>query len=235
MKRALRRSKYGGGRSSVASSRRVFLTRTVAAVAGMTCGGRTVAKATSEPVSEKRFDLDFLACTVPLMRRECWAPDPPRPALLREGGVYDRITIHHQGGRPSVTRAKNAVVAEIDAIYGGHRRHRYGDIAYHFIVDYAGRVWEGRSLAYKGAHVSSENERNLGIVVLGNYEQQSPSRESVATLATMVSCLRKRFHVPRDCVYGHRDIGASICPGRTLYPHVVALRKSDTSAASPSV
>lgn len=225
---ALRSAEYGKGVALTVSSRRTFLRRTVVAVAGMTCVGRATAKA-SEPELATRFDLGFLASAVPLMRRECWAPEPPRTALLREGGVYDRITIHHQGGRPCVTRVKNAVVAEIDAIYGGHRRHRYGDIAYHFIVDYAGRVWEGRSLAYKGAHVSSENERNLGIVVLGNYEKQSPSGESVATLATMVSKLCKRFDVPRDSVYGHRDIGASVCPGRTLYPHVAALRKTGAS------
>ena len=170
------------------------------------------------------YDLGFLDGAFPLMRRKAWASEMPRQWLLREGGFYDRVTIHHQGGRPSVSRIQNTVVSEIDAIYGGHRQLQYGDIAYHFIVDYSGRVWEGRSLAYEGAHVSHENDRNLGVLLLGNFEKQSPSSESIATASSLVKRLRVRFGIKKHRVYGHRDLGSSVCPGKHLYPHVVALR-----------
>jgi hypothetical protein len=204
-------------------TRRGFLARALAATAATSFAGRPVSAATAKAPLPS-FDLGFLEGRVPLMRRETWTADAPRTWLLREGGVYDRITIHHQGGRPSVTRVQNSVMAEIDAIYGGHRRLRYGDIAYHFVVDYAGRVWEGRSLAYEGAHVSAQNARNLGILFLGNFEQQTPSGESIASVTKLVELLRERFGVKGHRLYGHRDLGSSVCPGKHLYPHVVALR-----------
>ncbi len=205
-------------------TRRGFLTRIVAALSVPLLLPKGAQAATVKaPVAS--FDLSFLEGAVTLMRRNAWTSDSPRRWLLREGGVYDRITIHHQGGRPSVSRVQNAVVSEIDAIYGGHRRLRYGDIAYHFIVDYSGRVWEGRSLAYQGAHVIKENDRNLGVLLLGNFEEQSPSQESLDSILSLVQRLRVRFGVKKHRVYGHRDLGSSVCPGKHLYPHVVALRE----------
>jgi hypothetical protein len=215
-------------------TRRGFLTRVLAALAAPAlCSARTEAATVKE--APPPFDLSFLAGDVPVLRREAWTHDSPRLWLLREAGDYDRITVHHQGGRQSISRAKNAVAAEIDAVYGGHRRLQYGDIAYHFIVDYAGRVWEGRSLAYEGAHVSSQNARNLGVLLLGNFEKQSPSSDAVAATSRLVQQLRVRFGIKHHRVYGHRDLGSSVCPGRNLYPHVVAMRKSGGGATRPSV
>jgi hypothetical protein len=207
-------------------TRRGFLAKAMAAVAVLgTCAQR--ARGATVKTVQAPFDLSFLDGPFPLMRRDAWTTDPPRIWLLREGGDFDRITVHHQGGRQSISRVQNAVAAEIDAVYGGHRRQKYGDIAYHFVVDYAGRVWEGRSLAYQGAHVSHQNARNLGILLLGNFEQQSPSSESITAISELVPRLRDRFGIKRHRLYGHRDLGASACPGKHLYPHVVALREGD--------
>jgi len=217
-------------------TRRGFLARIMAAMALPVFCVRGARGATVK-APLPAFDLSFLDGSFPLMRRDAWTDTVPCNWLLREGGVYDRITVHHQGGRPSVSRVQNTVVAEIDAVYGGHHRLHYGDIAYHFIVDYAGRVWEGRSLAYEGAHVSHENDRNLGILLLGNFEKQSPSGESIASTVSLVSQLRNRFGIKHHRVYGHRDLSSSVCPGRYLYPHVAALREggAEDTASSPTL
>ncbi len=213
-------------------SRRGFLLHAAAAV-GASSVYPSIARSAIVKQLLPPFDLAFLEGTVPLVRRQEWTAESPRAWLLREGGVFDRVTVHHQGGRPSVTRDRNAVAAEIDAIYGGHHRLGYGDIAYHFVVDYAGRVWEGRSLSYEGAHVSHQNARNLGVLMLGNFEQQTPSPEAVETTKVIVSLLRDRFGIKRHRVYGHRDLGSSVCPGKNLYPHVVALREGEDMINEP--
>ncbi len=203
-------------------TRRGFLAKALASMAvPVLCAARVDGAIAKKPLPQ--FDLKFIDGKVPLLRRNEWASDSPKVWLMREGGSYDRITIHHQGGRPSISRVKNSVISEIDAIYGGHCRKHYGDIAYHFIIDYAGCVWEGRSLAYEGAHVSHQNKNNLGVLVLGNFEEQTPSTESLESIDKLVGVLRGRFGVKRHRVYGHRDIGSSLCPGKNLYPHVVAL------------
>jgi len=212
-------------------TRRGFLARVAAAaVVPALCADRGQGAIVKQPLPE--FDLSFLGASIPLMRRDVWASQAPRAWLLREGGVFDRITIHHKGGRPSVSRVQNAVAAEIDGIGAGHLKRKFGDIAYHFIVDYAGRVWEGRSLAYEGAHVSCENDHNLGVLFLGNFEEQTPSTESIEVLSPLVSALRNRFGIKRHRLYGHRDLGSSLCPGEHLYPHVIALREGVTTQSS---
>ncbi len=204
-------------------TRRGFLTKAMATLAlPAFCAVRADGAIAKKPLPQ--FDLKFLDGKVPLMRRSEWASDAPKVWLLREGGSYDRVTVHHQGGRPSISRVKNSVISEIDSIYAGHRSKKYGDIAYHFIVDYAGCVWEGRSLAYEGAHVSHQNGNNLGVLVLGNFEEQTPSIESLESIEKLVGLLRGNFGIKHHRVYGHRDIGSSLCPGKNLYPHVVALR-----------
>ncbi len=214
-------------------TRRGFLARVAAAaVVPALCANRGQGAIVKQLLPE--FDLSFMDASIPLMRRDVWASQEPRAWLLREGGVFDRITIHHKGGRPSVSRVQNTVAAEVDAICAGHLQRKFGDIAYHFIVDYAGRVWEGRSLAYEGAHVSCENDHNLGVLVLGNFQEQTPSTESIDVLAPLVSALRNRFGIKRHRLFGHRDLGSSLCPGEHLYPHVVALREGNDASQSSS-
>ena len=206
----------------IKTGRRNFLIGAVLGAAGLGVSGRVYAAVAKKPLPP--FDLGFLSGVVTLRRRGDWTSEQPKVWMLREGGVFDRITVHHEGGALSTVRDKTAVAAEIDSVYAGHRSRNYADIAYHFIIDRGGCVWEGRSLAYEGAHVSHQNKNNLGILVLGNYEKQNPTPESLKALKAMVLSFRKRFGIKHHRVYGHRDLGASLCPGTKLYPHVAAMR-----------
>jgi len=121
----------------------------------------------------------------------------------------------------------SAVVAqEISNVQGAHLALHYGDIAYHLIIDYAGRVWEGRSLAYEGAHTLNANEGNIGVMLLGNFEKQDPSAAQLATQANLVALLRHQYRIRASRVYGHRDLSPTICPGGRLYPYVAQLRQA---------
>jgi hypothetical protein len=155
-----------------------------------------------------------------LLRRSEWTDTAPRTWRVREVGNYDRITIHHAGEATNFHTDKNAVLHDIEGIYVGHLDRNYGDIGYHFILDYAGRVWEGRSLAYEGAHVAGQNEKNIGVVFLGNFEEQEPSGEQLASMRLLAGILKEHYGIKGHRVYGHRDLGKSVCPGRNLYPHV---------------
>ncbi len=170
------------------------------------------------------LSLTFLSTVVPLSRRSAWADYRAQSAKLKIAASFSRITVHHSGALILRDTARGNVIDDLNSVLDAHTRIRYGDIGYHFVVDYAGRVWEGRSLSYEGAHVSGENEGNIGVMLLGNFEKQKPSDRQVDTLATVVDLLRGHFDIPARRVYGHRDIGASVCPGRFLYPHVVALK-----------
>jgi N-acetyl-anhydromuramyl-L-alanine amidase AmpD len=91
-------------------------------------------------------------------------------------------------------------------------------------LDYAGRVWEGRSLVYEGAHVVCQNERNIGIMLLGNFEAQSPSPAQRESVKRLIALLRERYKIKPHRVFGHCDLGHSVCPGRHLYAFVRGIR-----------
>ena len=97
-------------------------------------------------------------------------------------------------------------------------------MGYHFVIDSVGRIWEARSLAYEGAHTSGQNEGNIGLMLLGNFEEQVPPAAQLQSLEHAVNRLRDRFRIKQHRVYGHRDLAQSLCPGKALYPLIKDLR-----------
>ena len=161
---------------------------------------------------------------VDALSREAWADAEPRFWRLRAAEGFHRITVHHAGAG-NRERQTDQVVHRLRGILHGHRNRNYGDIGYHFVVDRTGRLWEGRSLAYQGAHVCAHNRGNVGVMLLGNFEDQHPSREQVDTLRSLLAALRRRYAMTAGAVYGHRDLGASVCPGRHLYAWVNRMKQ----------
>jgi hypothetical protein len=156
--------------------------------------------------------------------RSDWTLEPLREDRLRRMESCDRLTIHHSGGEQFRDRSEVAAVQRLQGMLAEHAGRGYGDIGYHFVVDPAGRVWEGRKLAFEGAHVVGQNESNVGIVALGDYEKQGLAREQQDALRLLVGCLRDRFGIKLHRVYGHSDLGQSVCPGRNLYTWVTELK-----------
>jgi len=171
-------------------------------------------------------DLSFLDRRVTLKRRTCWTDTRPRPWLLREAGGFSRITVHHQGAGVVSSGHENTSAAAVDAVYGGHCRIGYADIGYHFVVDYDGRIWEARSLAYEGAHVAGANEKNLGILMLGNFDRQTPSTKSLDAIRELVDALQAHYAIDGKALFGHRDLGASDCPGKNLHGKILKMRRT---------
>lgn len=185
---------------------------------------RAEASVPSRILAPVPIDLSFIGRQLPLLKREEWNPVLPKPWKLKLAEIYDRITVHHSGAGPNFHTARNDVARDMEGVLVSHIQRNYGDIGYHFVVDYSGTVWEGRSLAYEGAHVVAQNERNIGVMLLGNFDTQSPSKEQVASLNRLVGLLRERFRVKPHRVFGHRDLGYSVCPGASLYAHIMRLR-----------
>jgi N-acetyl-anhydromuramyl-L-alanine amidase AmpD len=113
----------------------------------------------------------------------------------------------------------------IKAIQDTHMGSKgWDDIGYHFIVDPAGRVWEGRHLDRIGAHAGSQalNLGNIGVLVLGNFDLQQATPAQLGRLEEMLSRLQVRFGIAAREIYTHNGIrtleglGPTACPGRHL-------------------
>jgi len=138
-----------------------------------------------------------------------------------------RITVHHEGSDAFTATSQGAVAARLEDVRRCHR-HRKGwsDIGYHYIIDGAGRVWEGRPLEYQGAHVRDHNEHNIGVMALGNFDIQHPTHPQLSTCIRLVRELRQRHGVRLSSIRTHRQWVATSCPGRWLQAKFMQMKNN---------
>jgi len=165
-------------------------------------------------------------------RRSAWAKGRPIPSRMDRLGSVDRITVHHDGMPPATLRSSRDVAERIELIRTSHRRRGWGDIGYHFIVDPHGRIWQGRPLHWQGAHVGGQNQRNLGVLALGNFEVQTPTQAQVRALEQFIAWSMREHRVSPSRLHTHRELAPALCPGRKMQRVMNALRSRGGSLAS---
>ena len=155
---------------------------------------------------------------VAMENRAAWSPSAENRGNLEPMGRPRRLTIHHSAMYFRDTRPK-ACAAQIQMIQRDHMGNRgYGDIGYHFLIDPAGRVWQGRDLRWQGAHASgANNQQNIGICVLGNFLRgrggQGPTPAQLASMRGLVQQLMRTYGFGPAEIHCHSDFKATECPG----------------------
>jgi len=158
--------------------------------------------------------------------RSAWAKGPPILSRMDRQSPIRRITVHHDGLPPVTLRTRSDVARRLELIRVSHLQRGFGDIGYHYIVDPMGGIWEGRSLLLQGAHVAHQNPGNLGVMALGNFEEQQPTQPQLRALDAFVALQMRRFRVPVSRLYTHRELASTLCPGRNLQRHMIAARSA---------
>jgi hypothetical protein len=205
--------------------RRSFIGAAAAAACGLAAPAWAASPIDRRPAS-RPLSLDYLRRYVDVYPRAAWSHIRPCPERMHPAHDFTRLTIHHAGTCVNLHTDFLEVAQDIEGIMVGHLRRQFGDLGYHFVIDRAGRAWEGRSLCFQGAHVAQKNDANIGVMLLGNFEHQKPASDQVEAMNRLTEALRRRFGIPAHQVYGHRDLGATLCPGANLYGDVVALKQS---------
>ena len=163
--------------------------------------------------------------TLKFLPRSRWAKSRPIASRLNPMKGINRITVHHEGHTPVYFSDLRATAERLELIRRSHlKRMRAGDIGYHFIIDRLGQLWQGRNLSFQGAHVKHHNAHNLGVMVLGNFDRQNPTRAQMTSLRNTLTTLMRQYHVPINRIYTHQEISPTACPGRSLQPQVALLR-----------
>lgn len=146
-------------------------------------------------------------------------------------GRIDRITVHHDGMDEFDSHSRADSSRRIEAIRRAHVNLGWADIGYHYIIDPAGRIYEARPTSLQGAHVRDQNERNLGVMVLGNFMRRQPTDASVASLESFLRSAMRQHRVPVQRVLTHREYAPTACPGDRLQTMMNQLRTSRTALA----
>lgn len=160
-----------------------------------------------------------------VLPRSAWTSQGPAARNLNPMGRVSRMTVHHEGWKPVWFADQRSTAERLDLIRESHRGRGWADIGYHYIIDRAGMVWEGRDIRYQGAHVRNQNEENLAIMLLGNFDLQRPSDAQYVKLIDTLRVLRYRHNVPVNRIYTHQELMPTACPGRALQPQMVSLRQ----------
>ncbi|MEM1208897.1 MAG: peptidoglycan recognition family protein [Planctomycetota bacterium] len=158
--------------------------------------------------------------------RSAWTRTGPARGNVSPMAGVQRVTVHHEGWRPVYFDDRLTTAHRLEIIRSAHTGQRgWGDIGYHYAVDRAGRTWEARPLAYQGAHVKNRNEHNIGVLALGNFDQQAPTNAQLAGLQSTLAALCAAHRIPASRIHTHQELNPTACPGKHLQPRVAVIRQ----------
>ncbi|XP_040903069.1 peptidoglycan recognition protein 5 [Toxotes jaculatrix] len=137
-----------------------------------------------------------------------------------------RVIIHHTA-LPRFTGLKECKDHMV-SIQRVHMTERgFDDIGYNFLVAGDGTVFEGRGWGVVGAHTKGNNHDSLGIAFMGNFNNDTPSKEAILSVKQLLqSGVCQGFLHKEFSLFGHRDLGDTECPGEKLYAALPQLRDS---------
>lgn len=145
---------------------------------------------------------------------------------------YNTLVIHHSG-RSGEDDPQKVQKKHMDV-------RKWDDIGYHFMIEGSGKVYEGRALYFKGAHVENANTGKIGILVMGNFETlalgfggSDPTQLQLQSVKALGTALKGLFPTIKT-LGGHKDFKKSTaCPGDRMYPMLGGLRTALVLNAPP--
>ena len=154
-----------------------------------------------------------------IVSRADWGARPPKnpPASIATPSL--ELWLHH-------TASSDGEAARVRAIQRYHQDVRgWNDIAYSYLISGSGTVYEGRGVGVSGAHTKGHNSISHAICVLGNYNLADPTPVSIIAVAELIRYGHGEGWWPDQLTGGHRDVGATSCPGNNLYPLIPEINR----------
>jgi len=148
--------------------------------------------------------------------------------LDRELDDIKRIIIHHSSSAHGSVELFRRIHMEDNG---------YSDIGYNAVIGNGngmddGEIDAGRDIAKVPAHCKYQNYDSLGVCVIGNFMETSPTKKQYASLIRQLVkwCLEFNLNpLGKDdkgfIIASHRDYRPTDCPGDTLYAMLPQIRK----------
>lgn len=130
------------------------------------------------------------------------------------------ITLHHTG---VALENRSEAPLKVKRHQDFHINSRgWPDLAYHFIVDTSGHIYEGRDITKAGdSGTNYDPTGHLLICAEGNFEEQVVTDEQYETLVKLMAWGSSKFELSPDSIKAHRDYCSTLCPGSNLYGKLV--------------
>lgn len=129
--------------------------------------------------------------------------------------MIDRVTFHHTGSVLIDNRRAPFRMRDLQAF---HQQQGWPDVAYHFLIDRNGHVYEGRPVTAPGDTFTDYDPTGHFLPVLdGNFDEQEPTEAQLSSLAVLVAWALDEFGLDDGVLGAHRDYAATACPGEAAY------------------
>ena len=177
-----------------------------------------------------RLEIPTLPHRGPVLSVPTAISNPWKPtAAPRE---WTSIVIHH-------TATKRGDVASIHEAHL-QKKDKSGNawlgIGYHFVIGNGNGMGDGEiepTFRWReqmhGAHAgdNEHNQHGIGVCLVGNFEDEPPSRSQMAAVKRLVNVLKAEYGISSDKIIGHSDIKATACPGKHFPMAEIAFGRPD--------
>ena len=155
--------------------------------------------------------------------RTKWACENARP--------WKYIVIHHSGNDRGSAAAFDRA----------HRNRGFDEMGYHFVITNGnggqdghievGSRWRSQKWgAHTGGTPGNEyNNYGIGICLVGNFNERSPTQTQIASLHQLVTELADTYNIAPSNVIDHRDApnATTTCPGDRLHAYVYSVLRPE--------
>lgn len=133
--------------------------------------------------------------------------------------VYNTVAIHHS----AALLLTNETMLDVQKLHMD--KNGWADIGYHFGIDRHGTIYEGRDIHVRGASVAGYNTGTIGVVLMGNFQIDSPLDIQLTALQSLVNWLTDTYGLSH--LAGHYEFNSeSVCPGENMKIHLDSIAQA---------
>ncbi|XP_061438637.1 N-acetylmuramoyl-L-alanine amidase [Rhineura floridana] len=170
----------------------------------------------------EEFMALFVECPA-IIPRCMWGARPYRgtPTQLKLPLAF--VYIHHTHTPAKPCRTFASCAADMRSMQRFHQDVRgWDDIGYSFVVGGDGYMYQGRGWHWVGAHTKGYNSKGYGISFIGDYMKVLPDAVDLELVKNnfMQCAVRGAKLQANYTVYGHRQMGHTLCPGDRLFQEI---------------
>jgi hypothetical protein len=176
-----------------------------------------------------------------IVSRAEWRAKAPGPGMAPQ--TVTGVILHHTGVRknpavPLENKMRNlqSFSQKPGEVSPEHRKPAWPDVPYHFYVDAAGRIAEGRDVGFAGDTNTNYNTAGfIQVAVEGDFEKETPGPAQLDAVRELLTWLLLWSGLSAENISMHMDHAQTDCPGKnfkTALPDLISRIREKLAADS---